>query len=98
MNFVTFTLLYRLSGTTGRPTALRFLDIISYLPSCLSLRHTKIFAPRDGSIAKRWVVAGDVVQLGTPIFSLTDTQNIWVTANLEETKISKIKTIANFLR
>jgi membrane fusion protein, multidrug efflux system len=55
------------------------------------LRHTKIVAPRDGAISKRWVVAGDVVQVGQPLFSLTDIENIWVTANLEETKIGHLK-------
>lgn len=55
------------------------------------LRHTKVYAPRDGSIAKRWVVAGDVVQIGQPLFGLTDVKNIWVTANLEETKIGHLK-------
>lgn len=55
------------------------------------LRHTKVYAPRDGAIAKRWVVAGDVVQIGQPLFSLTDTKNIWVTANLEETKVEPLK-------
>ena len=55
------------------------------------LRHTKIFAPRDGSIAKRWVVAGDVAQIGAPLFGLTDVKNIWVTANLEETKVGRLQ-------
>ncbi len=55
------------------------------------LRHTKIFAPRDGSIAKRWVVAGDVAQIGEPLFGLTDVKNIWVTANLEETKVGRLQ-------
>lgn len=54
------------------------------------LRHTKVYAPRDGAIAKRWVVAGDAVQFGQPLFSLTDTQNIWVTANFEETKLENV--------
>jgi len=56
------------------------------------LDHTKIYAPRAGSISKRWVVAGDVVQIGQPLFNLTDIINIWVTANLEETKIQHLKT------
>ena len=56
------------------------------------LVHTKILAPRDGAIAKRWVVAGDAVQFGQPLFLLTDTQNIWVTANFEETKIENVQT------
>jgi membrane fusion protein (multidrug efflux system) len=54
------------------------------------LRHTKVYAPRDGAIAKRWVVAGDAVQFGQPLFVLTDTQNIWVTANFEETKLENV--------
>lgn len=54
------------------------------------LRHTKVYAPRDGAIAKRWVVAGDAVQFGQPLFGLTDTQHIWVTANFEETKLESL--------
>lgn len=55
------------------------------------LRHTKVYAPRDGSISKRWVVAGDVAHIGQPLFGLTDVQHIWVTANLEETKVEHLK-------
>jgi membrane fusion protein (multidrug efflux system) len=55
------------------------------------LLHTKVFAPRDGAISKRWVVAGDVVQIGQPLFGLTDVSNIWVTANLEEGKVEHLK-------
>lgn len=55
------------------------------------LRHTHIYAPRDGAIAKRWVVAGDVAQIGQPLFGLTDVKNIWVTANLEETKVGPLQ-------
>lgn len=54
------------------------------------LQHTKVYAPRDGAIAKRWVVAGDAMQFGQPMFLLTDTKNIWVTANMEETKVKHI--------
>lgn len=55
------------------------------------LRHTKIYAPRDGSISKRWVVAGDVAKIGQPLFGLTDVKNIWVTANLEEGKVGHLQ-------
>ncbi|MEN9654354.1 MAG: hypothetical protein RL235_466 [Chlamydiota bacterium] len=54
------------------------------------LRHTKVLAPRDGAISKRWVVAGDVVRIGQPLFVLTDTDHVWVTANLEETKVQHL--------
>lgn len=55
------------------------------------LRHTQIYAPRNGAISKRWVVAGDVATIGLPLFGLTDTTNIWVTANLEETKVRQLR-------
>lgn len=55
------------------------------------LRHTKVYAPRDGAISKRWVVAGDVANIGQPLFSQTDIEHIWVTANLEETKVGHLK-------
>jgi membrane fusion protein (multidrug efflux system) len=55
------------------------------------LVHTHVYAPRNGVIAKRWVVAGDVVQISQPLFSLTDIDHIWVTANLEETKVQHLR-------
>lgn len=54
------------------------------------LANTVITAPMDGVIAKRWVLAGDVVQPGQPIFTMYDLKNIWITANLEETKLSQV--------
>lgn len=56
-----------------------------------NLKNTVIVSPMDGVVSKRWVLAGDVVQPGQPIFSIYDTKNIWVTAQLEETKISSVK-------
>ncbi len=54
------------------------------------LNNTMISSPMDGVIAKRWVLTGDVVQAGQPIFTIYDLKNIWVTANLEETKLNHI--------
>ncbi len=54
------------------------------------LSNTIITAPMEGVVAKRWVLAGDVIQPGQPIFTIYDLENIWVTANLEETKLSHI--------
>ena len=44
----------------------------------------------DGVVAKRWVLSGDVVSPGQPIFTIYDLKNIWVTADLEETKLAPI--------
>jgi membrane fusion protein (multidrug efflux system) len=54
------------------------------------LQNTVIIASMDGVVAKRWVLAGDVVQPGQPAFTIYDVKNIWVTANLEETKLRHI--------
>ena len=55
------------------------------------LQNTIIKSPMDGVAAKRWVLAGDVVQPGQPVFTLYDLKNMWVTANLEETKTGHLR-------
>jgi membrane fusion protein, multidrug efflux system len=55
------------------------------------LLNTVISVPINGVVAKKWALVGDVVQPAQPIFSVYDIQNIWITANLEETKLSEIK-------
>jgi membrane fusion protein, multidrug efflux system len=54
------------------------------------LKNTKLFAPADGIIAKRWLMTGDVVQPSQSVFTLTLSKNLWVVAFLEETNISVI--------
>ncbi len=54
------------------------------------LRNTKLYAPADGVVAKRWLLPGDVVQPSQAVFTLTISKNLWVVAFLEETKISDI--------
>lgn len=55
------------------------------------LRNTVITSPMTGVVSKRWMLPGDVVQPGQPIFSIYDMKNIWVTANLEETKLAVLR-------
>jgi membrane fusion protein (multidrug efflux system) len=54
------------------------------------IQNTQIYSPMDGVVAKRWVLSGDVVSPGQPIFTIYDLKNIWVTADLEETKLAPI--------
>jgi len=51
---------------------------------------TKLYAPFDGIVAKRWLLAGDIVQPGQAVYSLTARSLRWVIVYLEETKISHI--------
>jgi len=54
------------------------------------LVNTRIVAPVSGVVARRWVMAGDVVQPGQAILSIYDLRDLWVTAYLEETKLAAI--------
>lgn len=55
------------------------------------LLNTRITAPISGTIAKKPLMPGELVQPGQTIFSINDLKHIWVNANFEETKISRIK-------
>jgi membrane fusion protein (multidrug efflux system) len=57
----------------------------------VQLQNTKMNSPMSGVVAKKWVSPGDVVQPGQPILTIYDLQNLWVTANFEETKLSSIR-------
>lgn len=52
------------------------------------LRNTRLFAPMDGIIARRWLLPGDIATIGQSIFTITNNQKYWVIVYLEETKIS----------
>jgi membrane fusion protein (multidrug efflux system) len=55
------------------------------------LQNMTLSAPFDGVVARRWLLEGDIVQPGQPIFSIYDIQRVWVAANLEETNLEKVK-------
>ena len=55
-----------------------------------NLRNTLIYAPASGRIAKRWLLPGDIVQPGQPVFTITRDSSFYVMAYFEETKVSGI--------
>ncbi len=55
------------------------------------LDNTTIISPLKGNVAKRWVLQGDVVQPGQPVFTVYDRGRIWVIANLEETNMDVVR-------
>jgi membrane fusion protein (multidrug efflux system) len=59
------------------------------------LRNTRLYAPADGIVARRWLLSGDVVQPSQSVFTITISKNLWIIAFLEETKISRIHTGQN---
>ena len=67
-------------------TAKAQLNVIS-----TQLNNTEIYSPMSGVVAKKWVLTGDVVQPGQPIFSIYNLDSIWVTADFQETDLASIK-------
>ena len=55
------------------------------------LQNTKLYAPMNGIIAKRWLLPGDIATTGRSVFTVTNNEKFWVVVYLEETKIAKIK-------
>ncbi len=55
-----------------------------------NLQHTRVLAPFDGVVAKKFLNAGDFVSPGYPVVSVYDPDNLYVTANLEETKLEGV--------
>ena len=57
----------------------------------LNLEYTRIYAPEDGIIGDKQVQLNDQVAPGTELFALTQTNDIWVTANFKETEITLMR-------
>lgn len=55
------------------------------------LGNTRLLASQAGVVARKWIVPGDIVQPGQPIFTVYDLESVWVTANFEETKLGAIR-------
>ncbi|MBW2575025.1 MAG: HlyD family secretion protein [Deltaproteobacteria bacterium] len=56
----------------------------------LKLAHTTINSPVAGVIAKKIANIGEVIKAGQPVAVIVDLNNIWVEANLEETKVEHV--------
>jgi membrane fusion protein, multidrug efflux system len=54
------------------------------------LRNTRLYAPLEGVVAKRWLLPGDIVQPGQSVYTLNNIRKYWIIVNLEETKIGTL--------
>jgi len=57
----------------------------------IQLNNTKLFAPSDGVIGKRWLMPGDIAQPGQSIFTIVNGNKLWISIFLEETKLENLK-------
>ncbi|HKJ30760.1 MAG TPA: HlyD family secretion protein [Balneolales bacterium] len=57
----------------------------------LQLSYTHITAPDNGVISKKKIQVGQLIQTGQPLMAVTNTHDVWVTANFKETELQHIK-------
>jgi membrane fusion protein (multidrug efflux system) len=57
----------------------------------LQLAYTKIYAPDDGVITRKTVQEGQLVQTGTPLMAISQSDEIWIVANFKETQLTDMK-------
>ncbi|MBV9215760.1 MAG: HlyD family secretion protein [Acidobacteria bacterium] len=57
----------------------------------LELSYTKIYAPEDGYVTRKTVEEGQLVQVGTPMMAISQSDDIWVVANFKETQLQDMK-------
>ena len=55
------------------------------------LNNTKLYAPADGLIGKRWLLPGDITQPGQSIYTIVNNHKLWVSVFLEETKTGNLR-------
>lgn len=57
----------------------------------LNLSYSVILAPANGTVAKKAVQEGQLVNIGSPLCNLVSDAGIWVTANFKETQVAHMK-------
>ncbi len=57
----------------------------------LNLSYASICAPQDGIVSRvEQLQVGDYVTLGTPLFALVSTRDVWIEANFRETDLARL--------
>ena len=56
----------------------------------LRLSYTKIYAPMSGKIGRKNVSEGQLVQAGSPLFTIVNDSTYWIVANFKEGQIRKL--------
>jgi len=57
----------------------------------LELSYTKIYAPEDGIVTGKTIEEGQLVQVGTPLLALSQSDEVWIVANFKETQLEAMR-------
>jgi len=60
----------------------------------IRLQETKVISPISGVISKRFADQGQYVQPGQPLLAVNNPSEKWIVANVEETKVRKVRRAA----
>jgi len=71
------------SAKSAIQTAIAQIDVVN-----TQLGNTKLYAPTDGIVAKRWLLTGDIVNVGQSIYTINENGQYWVMVYLEETNMN----------
>jgi HlyD family secretion protein len=55
------------------------------------LGFAELASPLNGFVLVKSALSGEVVQIGAPVFTIVDLNNLWVTAYINETDLGKVK-------
>jgi len=53
----------------------------------LDLSYTKIYAPEDGIVTRKTIQEGQLVQIGSPMMAISQSDEVWIVANFKETQL-----------
>jgi len=74
------------SAETSVATSQAQIDVIN-----TQLKNTRLYAPVNGVVAKRWLLSGDIANPGQSIYTINNNSKFWVLVYLEETRLGKLK-------
>jgi len=73
------------SAETAVASSQTQIDVIN-----TQLKNTRLHAPVDGVVAKRWLLQGDIANPGQSIYTINNNSKFWVMVYLEETKMGEL--------
>lgn len=88
---VSETRLNMLHSILSRAQAQRELKKARIDQQLLKISYCKVYATSDGNVGRRDIDLGQFIQSGTPLFTIVNSQEIWIVANYKENQIRNIQ-------
>ena len=80
------------SGTSVDTNPLVLQARAEFVTAYITEHRTSLYSPIDGYVANRRVQAGEMVKAGQYLMSVVPLDELWITANLKETRLARVRT------